>query len=453
MVRQLAGHARSIERPAVYALTLAGLLVAMVFAHRSALGAMVSMWDTNPMYSFGYIVPFVSAYLFWTRRKAIAQIRPKPALAIGIPIVILGLGLLVGGHLGGIQVAEQVAFLVALGGAVLILFGLRFFKDSWVALAYLLLMVPFWDFFTEPLHLPFQNFSANLGVRMLQAIGIPAYHENVLLHLPNITLEVSRACSGVNYLVAVLALGVPLSYLYLPALWRRIVLIAGAVVIAAVSNSLRVAMIGLLAYWEIGSPLHGPFHVLHGLFVSGIGYVVIFAGLRILTPAETTSAGAEPHPAAGLAAPPWRSFNLRHAGVLVGLFVVAGVVPRFYSVEPVPLARSLSELPAQLGGWTAQQVSPRGPVWWTGADSELRRQYAANGSIPVDVSVAYFESQRQGKKVVSHFDDVLHRSASSLRVSFGSDRIGGSESDQTSNQGPGSDWPVLVRNQQPDGFG
>ena len=43
----------------------------------------------------------------------------------------------------------------------------------------------------------------------------------------------ARACSGVNYLVAVLALGLPLAYLYLRSSWRRAVLIASALLIAA----------------------------------------------------------------------------------------------------------------------------------------------------------------------------------------------------------------------------
>ncbi len=380
---------------------------------------MVGMWDATPMYSFGYIVPFVSAYLFWSRRSALAHISPQPALSIGVPVVVLGLGFLFGGSLGAIQVAEQMAFLIALCGAVLILFGARFFKQIRVALAYLLLMVPFWDAFTEPLHLPFQRFSADLGVQMLQFVGIPAYHEGVMLYLPNITLEVARACSGVNYLVAVLALGVPLGYLYLPDLWRRVVLIVSAVVIAAVSNSLRVALIGLLSYWEIGSPLHGPLHVLHGLFVSGIGYVVLFVGLRLLTPSGTASAGVDGSPSPCVTSPPWRSFSLGLASVLIGLFLLAGVLPGLYSVKPVPLAHALDDVPSQLDGWSSEGSPSDIPTWWPGADSELRRRYAASGSTPVEVSVAYFARQRQGKKLVSYRADVLHHAATSLGGVFG----------------------------------
>ena len=62
--------------------------------------------------------------------------------------------LLSGGQLAGVQVAEQFAFLAALVSVTLLVFGLPTFRKTWVALAYLLLMVPFWDAFTEPLHLP-----------------------------------------------------------------------------------------------------------------------------------------------------------------------------------------------------------------------------------------------------------------------------------------------------------
>ncbi len=169
---------------------------------------MVGMWDATPMYSFGYIVPFVSAYLLWSRRDALARISPQPALSIGVPVVALGLGFSLAATWAASRLPSSSRSWSRCAVRSLILFGARFFRRSWMALAYLLLMVPFWDAFTEPLHLPFQRFSADLGVQMLRVVGIPAYHEGVMLYLPNITLEVARACSGVNYLVAVLALGV-----------------------------------------------------------------------------------------------------------------------------------------------------------------------------------------------------------------------------------------------------
>ena len=62
-------------------------------------------------------------------------------------------------------------------------------------------------------------------------------------------------------------------------------------------------MIGALVYYDIGAPLHGPAHVLHGLFVSGIGHVALFVGLWLLGAREQRrrgdAAGRRPRAAAG----------------------------------------------------------------------------------------------------------------------------------------------------------
>ena len=78
-------------------------------------------------------------------------------------MLIAGVALLAAGRAGGIQVLEQIAFLVSLLGVVLLLFGVAVRAVAWASLAYLLLMVPLWDGFTEPLHWPFQQRSAAIG--------------------------------------------------------------------------------------------------------------------------------------------------------------------------------------------------------------------------------------------------------------------------------------------------
>lgn len=388
------------------------LAAALAYAHAVALVGMKAMWDGTPMYSFGYIVPFVSAYLVWTRREALAAVVPAPAWIPGFAALAVAIGLLVGGHLGGVLIAQQLAVVVSLVAVVLLVWGRQALRLVWMALAYLLLVVPFWDAFTEPLHLPFQQLSANLGVQMLHLVGVPAHRDGVFLYLPNITLEVARACSGVNYLIAILALGVPLAYLYLPTNGRRLLLVTSAVAVAALSNSLRVAMIGVLAYYDVGSPLHGPAHVLHGLFVSGIGYVVLFAGLRLLNPghAPATAAAAAPRPDLSLALRSIRPALVRSL-VLAATFAAIGAGPMRHEPSPI-VAQPLARLPLQVGEWTAQPWEDETPSpWWTNADDELRRTYHSRSGTTVQVAVAYFGRQTQGREVTSHRLERLHRAA------------------------------------------
>jgi EpsI family protein len=379
-----------------------GVVLAIAFAFRDALAGMVHVWNVSPMYSYGFTVPAISAYLLWTRRGALEVLTPKPSWVAGASLGATAALMGVVADQGSIQVLAQLAFLVALAAGVCLVLGTAYLKVAWAAFAYLLLMIPMWDGLTETLHQPFQERSAAIGLWLLQAIGVPAYREGTVIGLPALTIEVARQCSGVNYLVAVLALGLPMSYVYLTGVWRRALLLTSALVIAALSNGLRVALIGLLAHLDVGSPLHGPFHMLHGLFVAGIGYVVLFVGLRLLA--------ARPSARPDVAAPvrPFvRAFlpaaSVRAACAFALAFALAGVTGFASEPREVRLDGAFDAFPERLGGWTSApgaDVADLAAIW-PEADSELRRRYwRADGAV-ADVYVAYYASQRQGREIVS----------------------------------------------------
>ena len=406
----------------------AGVLLAAgtLLAFRDPILAMAAQWDGSPMYSYGYVIPFISAYLLWSRREQFTHHPVAPSRLAGGAVVLGSLAALAMGRVNAIQIIEQLAFVSAIVGIVLFVFGRAYLTLAAPAIAYLLFMVPFWDAFTEPLHWPFQVNSAKLGVAMMQVIGLPVYREGTIITLPNLVMEVARECSGVNYLVAVLALALPMAFLKLEQGWRRIVLIGSSLIVAALANSLRVALIGTLAYYEVGSPLHGPFHVLHGLFVAGIGFVVIFVGLRLL---EDTATPAAPERAV---ANQWQiqaDWQLRDVFGLATLFwtlAFVGVAPQ--AVE-VGLARPLETLPLQLGGWTAVgsgsganiPASPSVLAAWSGADRKLERLYRAESGQTVRVEVYYFAVQRQGREIISSASADLHRQASLTQVDSGNE--------------------------------
>jgi EpsI family protein len=396
-------------------LVLAAIAIAgVVAAEWPALDGMVYMWSNSPMYSYGWLVPAISGFVLWSRREHLRRVVPTPAVGPGLAVLAAWALLLVAGRVGGVLLLEQIALVIAVAGLVLLFAGAAALRASWAAIAYLLLGVPLWDGFTEPLHLRFQLMSAGFGVSMLQALGIPAYGRGTFIELPTLTIEVARACSGVNYLIAVLALGLPLAYLYLRSWWRRAVLILSALLIAAFANSLRVAMIGALVYFDLGAPLHGPAHVLHGLFVSAIGHVALFVGLWLLTPRGEAAAPTAAAPIAGTpAGAPALSPALMLGTAIVWLPVVWG-----YAAMPAPvtLVTALERLPATLGPWDADPyATPVAPPWWPAADQQLSRRYRA-GDDTVDLFVGYFERQRQSHEVMTFRSAELHRGAERITV-------------------------------------
>jgi EpsI family protein len=392
----------------------------MLLAFGGPLLAMVEQWNVSPMYSYGYSVPIISAFLLWTRRDALVRERVEPARLMALPVLGLALGLLLVGRVGAVQVIQQLGFLIAIAGVVLFLLGRRHLALSAPALGYLVFMVPLWDAFTEPLHWPFQHNSAQLGVVLMQSAGIPVHRDGVFVALPNLLIEVARECSGVNYLVAVIALAVPLSFIRLRSPWRRAVLVGSALIIAALANGVRVALIGSLAYYEVGAPLHGPFHVLHGLFVAGVGYLALFVGLRLL---QDPGPGAPPllvehrRPAGPLR---WSTRDAAGLALVFWLLVLPGAAPR---AAPVTAAHPLEALPYRLGGWVSlpldhPQDGGAGPSPWQTADHQMRRQYRDADGRTVAVDIHYFEAQTQARKLANYLVVDLHREAETRDIAL-----------------------------------
>ncbi len=393
----------------------AGLLA----AYARPLAAMVQRWD-SPMYSYAYMVPPIALFLLWSRRQELQEHPSRPARLTGGVVLASALIVLTLGQVAALQVVQQLSFLIALVGLVLFLFGWAHLRICAPALGYLLFMVPLWDAFTEPLHWPFQNYSATLGVALLHGIGIPAYREATVIALPNMTIEVARQCSGVNYLVAVLALAVPLSFIRLRGWWRPLVLIAASTVIAALANGLRVALISALAHWEFTSALHGPMHVLHGLFVAAVGYVVLFVGLHFLeTRQETTPVVPTPAATTPMVQSMWTA---RVATSLAVVFWVVALLGTRTGAVPVALATPLDRLPLQLGTWVIEPLPVSAddtPAEWSGADSQILRRYQGGDGRSATLGIWYFEAQRQDHEIVSSKVGPLHRGATTHVITLG----------------------------------
>ena len=175
---------------------LAGAVFALCYF--SAVQALVGHWSSSALYSFGFAVPLISAYLVWTAAPRLLELLPDHDYVFGVPTVVLGLGLLIVGHLGTLITIQQTSMVVVLAGLVLVFCGRRVAKQAWFPLAYLLLMVPIWNRPIAMLQEPSQRLSAALATRMLRLTGIPAMHEGTFIALPNVTLEVLQECSGVN---------------------------------------------------------------------------------------------------------------------------------------------------------------------------------------------------------------------------------------------------------------
>jgi exosortase len=241
---------------------------------------MVQQWYDDPNYSHGFIVPLIAGYFIYERREELMKTEVKPSTA-GLLIIIFGLLQLCVGYLAFELYTMRSSFIVILAGMILYFFGMAVFRIMLLPVIYLFFMVPLPYIVYDSLAFPLKQFVAKYSVEVLQLMGVVIIREGNILMLPETTLEVADACSGIRSLVSLLALATAFAVFSLKSTVKRVIMIIMAIPIAIFTNGLRVIGTGILAQYWGAKAAEGFFHEFAGLAVFGVALLML-AGLGAL---------------------------------------------------------------------------------------------------------------------------------------------------------------------------
>lgn len=252
-----------------------GIIAApLVYLYASVIKWLVYDWIHLPDFSHGFLIPFVSLYLVYERRKEWPTVSSAGNWS-GLLLIVLGMGLLLLGNLATEYFIMRISLLVVVGGIILFLLGKSFFRILLFPLFYLLFMIPIPSIFLDRITFPLQLFASKVASGSLDLIGIPVLREGNIIQLANTTLEVAEACSGIRSLISLLALSVAFAYFSQKTILKRIILVLSTIPIAVIANAARVSGTGILAHFYGDSVAQGFFHSFSGWLL----FVVAFACL------------------------------------------------------------------------------------------------------------------------------------------------------------------------------
>lgn len=234
-----------------------------------------SSWD-NPQYSHGWIVPlFTLGLLFWWRQPVADEIALSGRMA--------GLGLLAASFALRLAVAryrivtiDMYTFVPAVAGVFLMVGGWRMFRWAWAPIAFLIFMFPLPDEATRYLLGPLQTLATIVSTYALQTLGLDAYREGNQIVLGDMHLGVVDACSGLRMLTIFVALSVALVMLGDRDWWENVVVIASAIPIALIVNSIRITVTGLLYQIASSEVAEMVFHDLAGWVMMPLALGMLF---------------------------------------------------------------------------------------------------------------------------------------------------------------------------------
>lgn len=273
------------KRPTlVLAWAVCGALLLWVYG--PIIAKMVLNWYNDPNYSHGFLVPLVSGYLVWRQKDKLRLMAHGPASG-GLVVVAGGLFMLLAGLLAHELYLQRLSLIPVLWGLAWITWGWSVAARTIFAALYLVMMIPLPYVIYDAVAFPLRLVAAQLAGWGIRLVGVPVLVEGNILHLPDVTLNVVDACSGIRSLISLLAAGVILAYLMLPNRWSKVLVILLVAPVAVFTNALRVMVAGVMAQHFGPGVLKGAMHDFTGWVVFLVAFGIMAAitwGLKALLP-------------------------------------------------------------------------------------------------------------------------------------------------------------------------
>jgi exosortase len=259
-------------------IVIATVLTCVLFWH--AFQFAWNKWDTDPNYGHAYFVPPAAAYLAWRKRDALRSQEQKPSPA-GIALVAPAIALHAMASNAGLLRFSMVAFVMVLAGETVVFCGWGTVRHLVVPLVLLLFAVPI-PLYLESATLPMKLVASAMSTGLLKVLGLSVYREGTIIHLPNMTLEVATACSGLRSLVLVTTVGAFYGYVSQQTNVRRIIIFASSIPIAVCANIARIVATAVLSNSVDSEVAHKLIHDFSGIFVFVVaGALFVVTGMAL----------------------------------------------------------------------------------------------------------------------------------------------------------------------------
>ncbi len=264
-----------------WAVALLGLVVMYAPSYARA---WQGIWQTDE-FGHGPLIACIVAWLLWRERGALRSVAIRPASVLGFGLLAAGALLYVAGRTMSIASAEFLSQWLMVGSVLSLLGSAGVWRRTWFAWCYLLFMVPLPASLVESMTGPLKHAISVLVVDGLYAAGYPIARSGVMITVGPYQLLVADACSGLNSMFSLAALGTLFTHLVARGRsWQHnAALVLSIVPIAFVANVLRVVTLVLVTYHLGDEAGQGFLHGAAGLVLMVVALLFFMVLDRALT--------------------------------------------------------------------------------------------------------------------------------------------------------------------------
>ncbi|GAA4763351.1 exosortase A [Stakelama sediminis] len=393
-------------------------LALLALFHRTVGDMAYIYWNSTTFGHCLFILPVVG-WLVWQRRTELAQLVPTSWWP-GLALVAAGGFTWLMGSAAGVSLFRHLGLVLMLQGSVVTLLGPHISRALLFPIAYMLFLVPFGDGMEPAL----QVVTVKMVMSLLHAVGVPAGVDGVLITIPNGYFEVAEACSGAKFVIAMMAFGTLVANVCYVSRRRRAVFLIAALIVPVFANGLRAFGTIYAAHLTSVAAATGFDHIVYGwLFFALVMAAVLAIGWRWFD-RDPDARWFDPADF-----PPPARFRLDLAtasGLVLGVAVlfVAWSSAIAHRHDTLPAHVTMPDVP----GWHRVAMPQQAP-WvpnYPNADHFVIGRYQDASGARVELAVALYDSQRDGKEVVGFGIGPIRENGKWVRVEDEPDLDGGS---------------------------
>jgi len=243
-------------------------------------------WQTEQE-GHGPLIMLAAAWLAWQQRDRLASTAFRPAPVAGWSILLISLLLMVitrSQDILMVEVATQIPVLLA---CLLLIGGWALVRVFAFPLAFLVFSLPPPGWVMDAFTVPLKAWISDIVTDFLYALGYPIAQNGVIIMIGSYELMVKDACSGMNSIFALSAIGIFYVHEFVRDNWpRKLILIAAIIPITILANFFRVLTLVLGSYYLGVDRVEGLFHDLTGIALFVFALALFFFLDGVLSGAE-----------------------------------------------------------------------------------------------------------------------------------------------------------------------
>jgi exosortase len=237
---------------------------------------LIEQWKYNYNNTFGYLVPLVSGWIIYAKRRDI-YLKSVSNTIWGWVFFILGILLVIFYWWNRNAVVASLSLPIFLYGLVMIVWGKERGRLLIFPLFFLIFLYPWGDIFDSIAGFQLRLFSVNVAYFLFKCMGMEdAAISGTLLYTGRFIVDIAPACSGLtmmNVLFFMAAIG---AYMYKGKKHKGLIIFLSVIPLVIILNTMRITITGITGHFWGEETAMSFYHNASGMVVFGLALLFLY---------------------------------------------------------------------------------------------------------------------------------------------------------------------------------